>query len=128
MHRPQRIDRINIVPFVDIVLVLMVIVMATAHFSKEQLLHMTLPRADTADKATATKKVGLLQIDREGRYRLDGHTMGDKALETYLRTHAADYRTWQIRADKTTPFEAVVGAIDLLRALQIRHFSITVTR
>jgi len=45
--RRERFDKMNVIPFIDIVLVLLVIVLATATFVKNQAIQVDLPTASS---------------------------------------------------------------------------------
>ena len=60
----ERFDKINVVPFIDIVLVLLVIVLATASFINKKSVKVDLPTASS--KTVTEKKAIMISIDKEG--------------------------------------------------------------
>jgi biopolymer transport protein ExbD len=64
--RRERFDKMNVVPFIDIVLVLLVIILATSTFVKNQTIKVDLPTASS--KKSEEKKNIQIAVDKEGLY------------------------------------------------------------
>ena len=64
--RRERFDQMNVVPFIDIVLVLLVIVLATATFVTNQTIKVDLPSASS--KKSEEKKSIQIAVNKEGIY------------------------------------------------------------
>ena len=64
--RRERFDKMNVVPFIDIVLVLLVIILATSTFVKNKTIVVDLPSASA--KKSEEKKSIHIAIDKEGKY------------------------------------------------------------
>jgi biopolymer transport protein ExbD len=109
-------DSINIIPFIDIMLVLLTIVLTTATFITSGSIPIELPHAE----APAIKVKGLLkvEIDRKGQLFFDGEAVDLTSLR--LALHACDrQRPVVVRADRSVALQSFVGVMDLLRDL---HF------
>lgn len=121
----KTIGGINMTPFVDIVLVLLVIFMMTAKLvSDPKALKVELPSAKTGE--AAKEKVLSLVIDAEGNMHLDGEQVSDTTFETVVaRAKLAD--RVRISADGDTPHKAVVHAMDLFGKGGISHLSFAVS-
>ena len=61
------ISEINMTPFVDIVLVLLVIFMATATLIAENKLNIEVPKASASTDKPEEKEIGTLFITKEGK-------------------------------------------------------------
>lgn len=119
--RRERFDRINIVPFVDIVLVILVIVLATATFLKQGTIPIRLPEGNATlqpiqDPITLT-------IDANGSYYYDDKpsTFGQ------LRSHLGSLDTNQtllLRTDKEAPFWYFSRLIGYLKSRGFERISI----
>lgn len=123
------ITEINITPFVDVVLVLLVIFMVTAPVMLQESLKVNLPKTLTADLSTkaATKAVA---ITKEGQVLIDGVVMGQAGLRTELRK-IASYNpdtNFLISADADSRHGDVVSFIDLLKRNNLNRFAIQVER
>jgi biopolymer transport protein ExbD len=118
----KRFDSINVIPFIDIMLVLLAIVLTTATFIAEGLLDIKLPESRAASAATPETRIELA-IDRAGQYFVDGESTSLKALETHL---GAVSRTTPIRlrVDAEVRFRHFVAVVDLLKLLGMRRLTI----
>lgn len=123
------INEINITPFVDVVLVLLVIFMVTAPVMLQESLKVNLPKTLTADLTTkaATKAVA---ITKEGQILLDGVILGTEGLRSELRKIATENpeTNFLISADAESRHGDVVSFIDLLKRNNLNRFAIQVER
>ena len=127
--RPHRmITEINVTPFVDIVLVLLIIFMVTTSYIVRDSLSVTLPEAATGDP----QKVSLiaLTLDKEGILSLNGETVEEGKLRDHLREQIKNGSVPEavIAADKNVPHGKVVSLIDLVRSEGVRKFAINVLK
>jgi biopolymer transport protein TolR len=114
---------INVVPLIDVMLVLLVIFMATAPLLTQGV-KVELPQASATSlpQAQTREPPVVLTIDREGRRFLNmggdtGRPLADAELQQAIGTAlAADpLRDVLIRADTRVPYGDVVGAMVLLQ-------------
>lgn len=119
----DEISEINMTPFVDIVLVILVIFMATATFVAQQKIAISLPNASKQQSQKDAKPI-ILTIDKDGIIFLD-----DKRVEN-LNEELAKNSTLIakdgviLRSDAKTSFEHVVKVIDICKQNNISKFSI----
>lgn len=119
---------INLVPLIDVILVLIIFFVITTTFDARSTLQLQLPSA-TADTTTTEAAVLSVLINAEGRY-----FVGDRevlrtdldALKQVLREVGGEDRSRPVllRADARTPHQAVVTALDALGQLGYRRISI----
>lgn len=123
------ITDINITPFVDVVLVLLVIFMVTAPVMLQESLKVNLPKTLSADLTTkaATKAVA---ITKEGQVLIDGIIMGQAGLLRELRKISSENpeTNFLISADADSRHGDVVSFIDLLKRNNLNRFAIQVER
>ena len=74
--RRERFDKMNVVPFIDIVLVLLVIILATATFARNQTINVDLPTASS--KKSEEKKNIQIAVDKEGVYSYEKEILNYK--------------------------------------------------
>lgn len=120
------ITDINVTPFVDVVLVLLIIFMVTAPVMFAQRIPFELPEAATGEAASGTD-IGIAVLP-DGAILLNGDRVEEATLRaelTRLRDEG-DVRAL-VSADRSTPHGTVVGVIDLLREIGIAKFAINVT-
>ncbi len=119
--RRERFDKINIVPFVDIVLVLLVIVLATATFIRQGSIPVNLPEANST--AQITKEPVIITIDSNGSYYYNDQPATFDQLRSRLNTLDAN-RTLLLRTDKQTPFGYFSRLIGYLKGHGFKKISI----
>ena len=121
----QKFDSINVIPFIDIMLVLLAIVLTTATFVSNGQLDITLPTATSSTATTDAEKVEI-SIDRDEKLYLDGSKQTLEQIELALSTKSTDTQV-NLFIDETVEFKQFVSVIDLLKALNLEKVSI-VTR
>ena len=118
----KRMDTINVIPFIDIMLVLLAIVLTTATFLVEGRLDIRLPKADAAAKPETTQRVEIA-IGREGEYYLDAAPVTIEPLAERLA--GLDPQTAIVlRVDAQARFERFVAVADLLKTHALERVSI----
>ena len=123
--RRARFDRINIVPFVDIVLVLLVIVLATATFAQQGHLEINLPEGNTT--APVPRSPTVITLDANGSYYLANEPILWEVLQDRIATMERN-ATLLLRTDKATPFRHFAQLITALKAREITHVSIAIQK
>jgi biopolymer transport protein ExbD len=133
MHDPSADDdelsaSINVTPFVDVVLVLLVIFMITSDVIRPSAIDVQLPRAANGG-ATLPETVNLV-IDRQGQLRLDGVSAGEEQVHERLRQATASDKKPQvvIAADQGVDYGRVIRVIDLVKSHGIDNFALQVER
>lgn len=120
----KRFDQVNMIPFIDIMLVLLAIVLTTASFISQGALEIKLPVAESAAalKQSDTKVIEIA-VNAEKEYLLDGEPSTQQAIETTLE--GLDKSTpILLRFDKSVEIEQFVGVIDLLKKNKLEKFTI----
>jgi len=123
------ISEINITPFVDIILVVLMIFMVTATTIVESSIKVELPEAATGEGTNETSFGLMLMAD--GRMLLDGNEVSTDALRTALRTAKAvpDAQIeCLISADKGVPWGRMVWLLDLIRSEKIGKYQFQIDK
>ncbi len=119
------ISDINVTPFVDVALVLLIIFMVTATYIVAQSIPVDLPEAGTGEDVVTTFAVTLTA---DGSLFLDGEKTDElgirKKIQKALKTND-DVRV-VIAADKAVVHGKVVGIIDLVRKEGVAKFAINI--
>jgi biopolymer transport protein ExbD len=110
----KRIDSINVIPFIDIMLVLLAIVLTTATFIVEGRLEIRLPESQAQDTQSAVEPVELA-IDREGWVFLGDELATLDRLGHHLAAISAETPI-VLRVDQDARFAQFVTVVDLLKA------------
>jgi len=118
----KRMDTINVIPFIDIMLVLLAIVLTTATFIVEGRLDIRLPKAAAEARPESLERVEI-GVGREGELYLDAAPVELQPLA--LRLSALDPQTAIVlRVDAQARFERFVAVVDLLKARGLDRLTI----
>lgn len=123
-HRADDEPEINLVPLIDVILVLIIFFVVTATFDARSVLKLELPRATGEPSGDASKALIVL-VNAEGRYFVGDREVLRDDLESLKATIAevagSDRdRSVMLRADARTPYQAVVTVYDALGQLGFR--------
>ncbi len=119
----REIAEINMTPFVDIVLVILIIFMATATFIVEGKIPLNLPSAETGEVSNQKEKEVVISINEKGIY-LNNKLISDNQLEEFLKNLKDKNSVVILRVDKNIPFEKVVKVIDICRKYNLEKYGI----
>ena len=124
----EPIADINIVPFVDIILVVLIIFMVTTPFIMKPSININLPKAGSGEDTTPSQLT--ITIGTEGRLLLNGKASDEAAITAYSKDLAAKKPDIQaiISADKEVTHGRVVGIIDAVKSGGVKKFAITIDK
>ncbi len=121
----KRIDTVNVIPFIDIMLVLLAIVLTTATFISQGKISLDLPKAEHTETFTDEQSVEIAIDDQEQLFfnqtAVDASSLGEQLASVTQETPVVLY------VDKSVRFDRFVTVIDLLKANRLERLSI-VTR
>ena len=119
------ISDINVTPFVDVALVLLIIFMVTATYIVAQSIPIDLPEAGTGEDVVTTLAI---MMTENGDVYVDGVKTDDAGIKnviTRTKKENTEVRV-VIAADKKVEHGRVIGIIDLVRKLGIAKFAINI--
>ena len=122
MKQRKKFDQINVIPMIDILLVLLVMVITTATFIKQGILPIELPDAESSEKKEDKKEFDIY-ITKEGKYHLDKKEISIADLEAKLAEISKE-RTVVLRSDKEANFQHFVTVMDILKKLEHKQLYI----
>ena len=111
----KKFDSINVIPFIDIMLVLLVMVLTTATFIKQGVIPVNLPEAKATDKED-TKKEITIYVNDKGEMFFDKKRVDVTTLEKKLSA-ISKKQTVVLRSDKESKFQDFVTVMDILKRL-----------
>ena len=119
---------VNLTPLIDVVFILLIFFMVSTTFQKESEINIELPEA-SADPVEDKQDVLELIIDAEGRYFIGQQQVVNTELQTLKKAISKFLgdRTGLpvvIRADRRTPYESVVRAMDATAQLGLVQMSL----
>src|ERR1700712_3828024 len=118
---------INLIPLIDLFLVIIIFLMVTTTYSKFAELQITLPTAD-AEKAPQRPAEIDIAVTQDGRYTIDGRALTARdpaSLAEAIRASAANRKdpVIVINADAQSTHQAVVNVMEAARAAQIAQIT-----
>ena len=122
----KKFDQINVIPFIDIMLVLLAIVLTTATFIAQGRIPLNLPQAQHA-AAPQNDRPLEISIDEERKLYLDTAMVHLLELEQRLGLVKQDQAV-VLRVDASVLFNDVVGVLDVLNKYHLRNLSIVTVR
>jgi biopolymer transport protein ExbD len=127
-NRAQDEPQIDLVPLIDVILVLIIFFVVTTTFDARSTLQVQLPTASEQNNAEPPRSLSVL-VNADGRYFINDQEVLRSDIESLKQTIgqlAGDDReqTVLLRADARTPYQAVVTAQDALGQLGFRRIAI----
>lgn len=124
----QPISAINVTPFVDVVLVLLVIFIITAPTLMKESIAIKLPKSATSE-AQPTSPLGIA-INKDGQILVNGVLMTDEQIVSDIQTLSLKNKDLQalIAADAEAKHKDVVRAIDLIKKAGVHRFALQVDK
>ncbi len=116
MKNRKKFNEINVIPFIDIMLVLLVMVLTTATFIKQGIIPVDLPKAQESDKKDNKKEVHIT-VTKDGKLFLEKTELSAKALEERLKKIDKE-QTVVLSSDKKAVFQDFVTVMDILKRLK----------
>lgn len=121
----EQVDQINVIPLVDVMLVLLVIVLTTATFITTGQIPVSLAKAKSVSDRKDVPLV--ITLTAEGSLYLNDKPVPDGGLPSALETQPRDSAV-VVRADKVTVLERFVAVVDEVRGLGFQQVSLEVIR
>jgi len=119
-RKPRPEDpEINLIPFIDVLLVILIFLMLSTTYSKFTELQITLPVAD-AEKARDRPGEIVVSVAADGRYAVNRKPVDGRSVELLTRELAASATAMQspiviVSADATAAHQSVINVMDAAR-------------
>ena len=123
--RRKPFDQINVIPFIDIMLVLLVIVLTTATFIAKGVIPLDLPQASSATELPLKKIT--ITITKEDKIYLDKEPITFDILKQKLQ-NISKKSAILIRSDKNSRFELFIKTLDILKSQGFANISVETKR
>ncbi|TKB89782.1 MAG: biopolymer transporter ExbD [Nitrospira sp.] len=121
----RNIDQINVIPLVDVMLVLLVIVLTTATFISTGQIPVNLAKAKEVSDRKDVPIV--ISLTADGSLFLNDSPVPDGSLPSVLSSQPRESAV-VVRADKVTLLEKFVSLVDEIRGLGFQQVSLEVIR
>lgn len=125
-HGATPMAEINIIPLVDVVLVLLIIFMATTAFVKESGLKMQLPTAKSTEASREQPKELTVALTRDGKVFLNAKQSDLKSVEAAMRTLVKTSPTTSIviKGDQNIEYKRVITVMDMAKQAGLTKVSL----
>jgi biopolymer transport protein TolR len=122
------ISQINVTPFVDVVLVLLVIFMVTAPIIAKDILNLNLPKTAAVDSKSMSNIA--VAVNKQGQILLNGVLTTEDNLRQQVIVNLKSQPDIQaiISADQGTEYGNVVRVIDIIKTAGLNKFAIQVEK
>jgi biopolymer transport protein ExbD len=125
LHRQERFSlkvksnltepEINLIPFIDVLLVVLIFLMISTTFTRYQELAITLPSANGAESQAELNQIHIA-VSRDGRLSINGRVTDRNQLSNNLAALNKDNNIQvNIDADARAPHQAVMSALEAAR-------------
>lgn len=118
---------INMIPLIDVSLILLIIFMVVTPFLVQSQVSVQLPKSSAAGKSTEDNVVRV-QIEQSGRVTVEGKRIAAAQIEKELLLHLgkASKKTVLVQADRDVPVQKVIDVMDAAKKLGAGKLGISV--
>ena len=116
-HKHSAEPEINLIPFIDVLLVILIFLMLTSTWSRLTEINLTLPLADAQKQKDRPRQI-VLTVNTQGPYSVNKSPVGDtsvSALTHALTRLASQNATLVISADAQASHQSVINAMEAAR-------------
>lgn len=117
----KEFNYINVIPLVDVMLVLLTIVLTTSTFIASGVIPVELPKS--SKNQTETVKTKIVQINRDGQIFMNEKPMSLEKLKETMKSLTRDIPIL-IRADRNLALQIFVDVIDVVKTLGFKKVSL----
>lgn len=123
-------NEINMIPFIDVALVLLIIFMVMTPFLVRSQLKINLPSTRKVEPDLTRKQTLTVQVDRAGTAYLNGLPVAPDLLEGRLKQLLTDPERQPVvvEADKDVPFQHVVAVMDAAKRIGATKLAVCVKK
>jgi len=117
---------INLIPFIDVLLVILIFLMLTTTYSKFTEMQLRLPVADTDVQRDYPKEI-IVTVTHDGRYSVKGNPVAGRSVEAMAQA-LADTQPQKdsviiIVADATAPHQSVITVMEAARRVGLTQIT-----
>lgn len=107
----KRFDEMNVIPFIDIMLVLLAIVLTTATFINQGLIPVNLAQTENAEANAEQIEAITITVDENNQFYWDEQAMPAEQIKTMLGGLPKEQEI-NLRIDKVASFEPFTQLVD----------------
>ena len=126
-HRAKDEPEINLIPFIDVLLVVLIFLMLTTTYSKFTEMQLKLPVADSEAQRDYPKEV-VVAVSSDGRYMVNKHQVDGRNAETLAPSLADAAKAGKdsvviITADATASHQSVITVMEAARRVGLSQIT-----
>jgi biopolymer transport protein ExbD len=114
-------ESMNVIPFVDIMLVLLTIVLTTSSFIASGRIPVNLPQASKS--AAENRKVQIIELGPGGDIFYNGKAATPASLKSTLGPLSRDM-PFMVRADRNIPLQKFIDVVDVLKQMNFTKVAV----
>ena len=118
----KKYDSINVIPFIDVLLVLLAIVLLTSTFITKGIIPVSLPNSNNADNLKPNKEI-VIVIQENGDLLVEDKPEPLENIEQIILKSSKETPI-NISTDKNSKFESFVQVLDMLKKHAYSNVSI----
>ena len=125
--RTQEEPEINLIPFIDVLLVILIFLMLSTTYSKFTEMQLSLPVADVEQMRDRPKEI-IVSVGADGRYAINRSALEGKNVETVAAALSDAAKAGKdsviiISADASSPHQAVVTVMEAARRVGLSQIT-----
>jgi biopolymer transport protein ExbD len=125
--RTKEEPEINLIPFIDVLLVILIFLMLSTTYSKFTELQLKLPVADADAQRDYPKEV-IVGVTNDGRYSVKGVPVPGRSVEAVAEAIGDGARAGKdsviiITADAMAPHQSVITVMEAARRIGMNHIT-----
>lgn len=127
--RPRKTEEpeINLIPFIDVLLVVLIFLMLSTTYSKFTELQLKLPVADADAQRDYPKEV-IIAVSSDGRYAIKGAPVAGRSVDAVAQALGEAAKAGKdsviiITADATSPHQSVITVMEAARRLGMNQIT-----
>jgi len=126
-HGARDEPEINLIPFIDVLLVVLIFLMLSTTYSKFTEMQLKLPVADADAQRDYPKEV-IVAVSADGRYSINKNVLPDRSVESVAAALAAASNGAKdnviiISADAMSPHQAVITVMEAARRVGLMQIT-----
>ncbi|HUT85435.1 MAG TPA: biopolymer transporter ExbD [Elusimicrobiales bacterium] len=128
-HYKTAVAQMNMIPLIDIALILLIIFMIISPFLVQSQMNVKLPTSTQGQQAT-TEEVIKIEIEKSGRMTVEGKrtSLANLEKELILRLSKSSGKVIMVQADKEVDIQTVVTIFDTAKKLGAGRLGIGVLK
>ena len=119
-------EGLNVIPLIDIMLVLLAIVLSISTFIAQGNIKIDLPNSESAEKKQDEKDKSAVLINKDNEFFIGEEKIAEENLKEKLN-EIKNETLIELKSDKESKFDSFIKVIDILKEKNHENFAITTT-